>query len=433
MTKTQHKFTLDYLRTVPIPDDRAQLNISDPKDTYLVCRIGRKKRSWYCVKKIRGTRKGAISFYISNINLMGLEEARKESRKIAAICDEGKDPRGRKSEQLAITLGEAFETYKKYRMRGHKDLTVKARVGLVKNYLTNFKDRKLFSIEPQELAELVQTATYQLPALNATMLLSRVWEMASGSLKAEDARSIPKNPFYIMKNEILGLQVYREIRKTGETAVLKRKDLGRYIAFLEDGAANGSSHSTRVQFGAFLLCLYTGLRIGEATTLAWDSVDWESNTIKIQRTFSKSKVEHIVYMSNYVLSFLTQLAMDNSMSGDPSPFVFPRARNRKLPFSSMTRKFDRITNFLGYRFTSHANRRTFFCFALKVCKIDFVSAQKMLNHKTKGASVAEKHYAMLEEFEPNGLAKEFELLSKMLCEERAAYPETTAPHFHYFI
>lgn len=64
MTKTQHKFTLGYLRTVPIPGGRVQLNISDPKDTYLVCRLGQKKRSWYCVKKIRGTRKGAISFYI---------------------------------------------------------------------------------------------------------------------------------------------------------------------------------------------------------------------------------------------------------------------------------------------------------------------------------------------------------------------------------
>lgn len=421
-----HHFTLEYLKTVPLPKGKTQLTISDKKSTYLVARIGTRKRSWYCVKKIRGRKAGAKSIYIGNILLMGLEEARKISRRLAAICDEGKDPTNLVSTKRNVTVQEAWDHFCKYRSKAIQEQSFKNLEIRYRHYLSHLKDKKLFSVNGRMLADIVNNSKRKYTACRAVRLFNRLWVMIAGGLTKEEAWALPENPFSVMREKIIGPAQFKQLLKPGETAIIKRRDLGRYMAFLEDCIAKEPHSIYRSQCQIYLLCLHTGLRFAEAATLKWTSIDWEAQVLKIDRSQSKTMVEHIVHLSTYVRAFLQARMVEDDERIKTSPFVFPKVRRTDKPTTLCAQSFKRVSKFLEYRFTSHANRRSFFCFAIKTCRVDFVSAQKMMNHKTKGRSVAEQHYALLEEFEPDGLSKEFETVSRRLCKERDSYlAETT--------
>lgn len=97
-----------------------------------------------------------------------------------------------------------------------------------------------------------------------------------------------------------------------------------------------SASSKRI--GGILLCLFTGLRVGELCGLTWDDIDFENGTLSVKRTVQrinkrgsseviigspKSKTSiRIVPIPAFLLDLLSQQKKDNKLfllSGTAKP------------------------------------------------------------------------------------------------------------------
>ena len=58
-----------------------------------------------------------------------------------------------------------------------------------------------------------------------------------------------------------------------------------------------TTHPDRYNLG-LLICLYTGIRIGEVCSLKWGDVDFDSGTIRVRRTNTSVKIYRTKKLNN---------------------------------------------------------------------------------------------------------------------------------------
>lgn len=113
---------------------------------------------------------------------------------------------------------------------------------------------------------------------------------------------------------------------------------------------------------AVVFAVGTGLRRGELCALRWDAVDLADGVIRVAHTEDaspKSGRERIVPLVGDALEIVVRRAA--CLSGDASPFVFPRRGGEKLAGDYLGKRFAEYRKRSGLRegLTFHGLRHTF--------------------------------------------------------------------------
>ena len=122
------------------------------------------------------------------------------------------------------------------------------------------------------------------------------------------------------------------------------------------------------------LLLFTGIRREEAAKLRWPDVDLIGRTFTLHDT--KNGLDFVVPMSIPVRGVLTA----QQIEANGSQWVFPAAKGDG-PLADPRKALEKVSEYIGVRFTSHTLRHTFGSIAFEF-NFDWGNIKMMLNHKS---------------------------------------------------
>ena len=152
-----------------------------------------------------------------------------------------------------------------------------------------------------------------------------------------------------------------------------------------------------------LLCLYTGLRIGELLGLTWNDVDLERGVIKITKTVYREKDENgawqlcvdtpktkasdrVVPLPEYITNML-RMDCESAIT----PYVVENKKGERMSIRSYQYIFEKLTERAGVRkLNFHALRHTFATRAIE-CGMDIKTVADIMGHQN--ASITLNRYA----------------------------------------
>ena len=152
-----------------------------------------------------------------------------------------------------------------------------------------------------------------------------------------------------------------------------------------------------------LLCLYTGLRIGELLGLTWNDIDLERGVIKITKTVYREKDENgnwqlcvdtpktkasdrVIPLPEYITNMLRQ-----DYETAPTPYVVENKKGERMSIRSYQYIFEKLTERAGVRkLNFHALRHTFATRAIE-CGMDIKTVADIMGHQN--ASITLNRYA----------------------------------------
>ena len=152
-----------------------------------------------------------------------------------------------------------------------------------------------------------------------------------------------------------------------------------------------------------LLCLYTGLRIGELLGLTWNDVDFERGVINITKTVYREKDERgtwklcvdtpktkasdrVIPLPEYISTMLIQDAETAQ-----TPYVVENKKGERMSIRSYQYLFEKLTERAGVRkLNFHALRHTFATRAVE-CGMDIKTVADIMGHQN--ASITLNRYA----------------------------------------
>ena len=152
-----------------------------------------------------------------------------------------------------------------------------------------------------------------------------------------------------------------------------------------------------------LLCLYTGLRIGELLGLTWDDVDFTKGVIKITKTVYREKDENGIWQlcvdtpktkaSDRVIplpEYITNMLRQDSVIAK-TPYIVENKKGERMSIRSYQYLFEKLTERAGVRkLNFHALRHTFATRAIE-CGMDIKTVADIIGHKN--ASITLNRYA----------------------------------------
>ena len=157
-----------------------------------------------------------------------------------------------------------------------------------------------------------------------------------------------------------------------------------------------------------ILCLYTGLRIGELLGLEWEDIDLERGIVKIEKTIYRDKNQNGIWeliidtpktksskreipLPKYLLK-LVKAQRKTSIS----KFVIENKKGERMSIRSYQYIFERLTEKAGVRkLNFHALRHTFATRALE-CGMDIKTLSEIMGHKNASITLNRYAHSMLE-------------------------------------
>ena len=152
-----------------------------------------------------------------------------------------------------------------------------------------------------------------------------------------------------------------------------------------------------------ILCLYTGLRLGELIALTWSDIDFKLGTLKVTKTAYRAQNEYgiwnlcidtpktesserVIPLPKYITDMLSQ---DRDVA--KTPYIVENKKAERMSIRSYQYLFERLTEKVGVRkLNFHALRHTFATRALE-CGMDIKTLSELMGHKN--ASITLNRYA----------------------------------------
>ena len=157
-----------------------------------------------------------------------------------------------------------------------------------------------------------------------------------------------------------------------------------------------------------VLCLYTGLRIGELLALEWKDIDFSNGTISVTKTCYDGKDNNGKYTritdtpktptSQRVIPFPKQLIsyLKSVRKQDKSDFVVSSGSNKSLSVRAYQRSFELLLKKLNISHKGfHALRHTFATRALE-CGMDVKTLSEILGHKNATVTLNRYVHSLME-------------------------------------
>ena len=183
-----------------------------------------------------------------------------------------------------------------------------------------------------------------------------------------------------------------EAKKIEAFTVDEQRAIERKIARSDDRRLHG-----------ILLCLYTGLRIGELLGLTWNDVDLDRGVIKITKTVYREKndsgmwqlcvdtpktkaSDRVIPLPEYITDMLRQ-----DFETAKTPYVIENKKGERMSIRSYQYLFEKLTERAGVRkLNFHALRHTFATRAIE-CGMDIKTVADIMGHQN--ASITLNRYA----------------------------------------
>jgi site-specific recombinase XerD len=152
----------------------------------------------------------------------------------------------------------------------------------------------------------------------------------------------------------------------------------------------------------YAFILNTGLRIGECLSLTWDDIDFEKQTINVNKTLTviknrdlendpRHKIQvvgnpktyngmRVIPLNSIASIMLQEMKTRNSLSNIDTDVIFPNYKGEHLSTRSVQKTFERICNDIGVECKGlHALRHTFGSVLIKK-KVDIKVVSELLGH-----------------------------------------------------
>lgn len=254
---------------------------------------------------------------------MSLRSAREELLDDKKLLDRGvnpKDVKGKnknKSTSVGVTFKDVFFEWHNLQSNSWSPAYAQDVIERASNYLLPFIGSKLVrDITPQEMITLLK----RMDDKGVLDTLSKVRSIASrvfrysvgiGVSDVDPVRDIPND-------------IFTPKKKSHYSTMTKPKDISRLLKMID---CHQGTHQVET---ALKLAPYLFLRPGELTGLTWDEIDFDNSLIRIDAQRMKMKVEHLVPMSQQVVSIIRELQTIKTNS----KFLFPSPKSKSQPITT---------------------------------------------------------------------------------------------------
>lgn len=203
---------------------------------------------------------------------------------------------------------------------------------------------------------------------------------------------------YIEENPCLNVRRAKmEARRVEAFTVEEQRALEAEIAARDDWHLHG-----------ILLCLYTGLRIGELLGLTWEDVDFERGILKVTKTVCREQdgsgawrlrvdtpktraSDRIIPLPDYMAEMLR-----DDRTHATTPYVVENRKGERMSIRSYQYIFEKLTERAGVRkLNFHALRHTFATRAIE-CGMDIRTVADIMGHQNVSITLNRYAHCMLD-------------------------------------
>lgn len=377
--------------------------IKDSFQQGLYKRIRANDEVWAVKARPKGNN-APITVTIGKVSLFSAQEARSKAKEILALLAQGINPNQQRKEKALIerarnlTLNQAIEDFSK--IASWKDKTRTDALSTLERRFGDWYKRPLASITQEDCqirflkikedvaskkakrdkarkASNVKIKTYDNEiglgeASRAFRYLSSIFNSYSED-EAGNEKLLPKgNPCRILKAKKLRKSLTPRQRFLNE---LERSQLYEALALSSHEQYEGSV--TAEDADLVMLLIHTGLRLDEARTMEWSSVNFKLEQFTAFNT--KNGSNHTLPMTN-----ATKELFSKRLKTKKGKYVFPSPLNSSQPMSA-SRTFQRVCNEVGFDFSAHDLRRTVATVASEM-GYDLNKIGAVLNHSKAGVT-----------------------------------------------
>jgi integrase len=330
-------------------------------------RVGKTTKVYFAESKLDGR---TIRKTIAKYNVISLEDARAQAKKILAEVANGKNPFDEVKARRAnvITVKEVLDDYIATRV-SLKPSSIQDYRQTFKTYLTDWQNKPLKQISK----DMIQTRFLQIgesspSQANKVMRNFRaIYNYAMVKYEDSQGESIFKsNPVKILSQLRMWYRVNRR------NTLIKHYDLAPWYQAVMN-LNNDQVAPNRETVRDFLLfVLLTGLRRREAAALTWNRVDFKGKTFTVIET--KNHTDHTLPLTDYLFDLLVI-----RKSQAINQYVFPNEFGSGM-LNDPKKQIKNVVDNSGVSFTTHDLRRTFITIAESL-DIAAYSLKRLLNHK----------------------------------------------------
>ena len=164
---------------------------------------------------------------------------------------------------------------------------------------------------------------------------------------------------------------------------------------------------TKNNYIGIIICLYTGIRLGELLALTWDDIDFEKKFLYIKKTAYKIKINGKNQMvidkpktkkSNRIIPLPDKLLnlLQLSKNKSNSYYILSTKTNNMVDIRSYQRTFESILNKCGIKhYNFHCLRHTFATRALEL-GMDIKTLSEILGHTNVAITLNRYAHSLLE-------------------------------------
>ena len=164
---------------------------------------------------------------------------------------------------------------------------------------------------------------------------------------------------------------------------------------------------TKNNYIGIIICLYTGIRLGELLALTWDDIDFEKKFLYIKKTAYKLKINGKNQMvidkpktkkSNRIIPLPDKLInlLQLSKNKSTSDYILSTKTNNMVDIRSYQRTFESILNKCGIKhYNFHCLRHTFATRALEL-GMDIKTLSEILGHTNVAITLNRYAHSLLE-------------------------------------
>lgn len=364
--KMLHKLTKAFVEKIPF-EPSGQKFYRDSELIGFGIRVGKTAKVYFAESKLHAK---TVRVSIARHNVLSVEEARTEAKRILAEISGGKNPHDLEKARKAklVTLAEVLESYIQTRSNLKKG-TIQDYRHTFAHYLQDWQNKPIVEITKDLVEQKFRKISEVSPSqANKTMRNFRaVMNYAIAKYEDNNGDSIIRNNPVSRLTQLRAW--HRQIRRN---TLIKHYDLAPWYQAVMNLTNDSIAPNREVVRDFLLLVLFTGLRRNEAAKLTWNRVDLRDRTMII--TDTKNHTDHTLPLTDFLHDLLTK-----RKAVAKTQYVFPNETNTGY----MTDPKKQIANVIkesGVDFSTHDLRRTFITIAESL-DISAYSLKRLLNHK----------------------------------------------------
>ena len=300
MPSRQIAFRKDILDELPALDKRYYIIDSKTPGLKLAVHPSGKK-TFFLSRRVKGLYQ---RIKIGSYEILSIEQARNETKKLNSFIELGGDPHQDKRNQSAeLTFNELYSLYYSEYAVVYTKCPDANKQTMEKHIIPVFGRKRLSSITNAQLRKLHLEIGSKRAGATANRILVIVNAVFNFGIK---------NQYWSGTNPCFGI---KKFRTSSRDRFLTHTELKSFFDAL--------AQENELMRHFFELLLYTGARKGNVLSMRWADIELKLCRWRIPDTHTKNKDVNIIALSESALQILTTRKNANDLLKEPSEFVFP--------------------------------------------------------------------------------------------------------------